>query len=117
MRCSHLVLTMSPAPRDLIQCKTTPENHILSSRTPRNDVGAKNKDHILMSIPRKIVRLYAVQIGNFGIFNHRVVTLRTLTVTSRGRRPQSESAEIMSVTCRNLPEMKCLKKECKSCFS
>jgi len=29
---------MSPAPRDLIQCKTTPVHHILSSKTPRNYV-------------------------------------------------------------------------------
>ena len=43
MRCSHFALTMSPAPGDLIQCKTTPAHHILSSRTPRNDVEAKNK--------------------------------------------------------------------------
>ena len=43
MRCSHLVLTMSPAHRDLIQCETTPAHHIMSSRTPRNDVEAKNK--------------------------------------------------------------------------
>ena len=44
MWCSHLVLTMSPAPRGLIQLyKTTPAHHILSSRTPRNHVGANKK--------------------------------------------------------------------------
>ena len=35
MRCSHLVLKISPVPRDLIPCKPTPAHHILMSRTPR----------------------------------------------------------------------------------
>ena len=35
LRCSHLDLNISPASRDLIQCKPTQVHHILRSRTPR----------------------------------------------------------------------------------